>query len=65
MGGILTLLKSAKLSEYGRNCFVFQDFCFCQDFVSMEKEILKSAGGKLIALKKQPLIPSVFELINF
>jgi hypothetical protein len=31
----------------------------------MEKEILKSAGGKLIALKKQPLIPSVFELINF
>ena len=38
LGGILTLLTSAKLFEYGRNWIVCQDFGFCQDFVSMEKE---------------------------
>ena len=27
-----------KLFEYGRNWFVYQDFGFCQDLVSMEKE---------------------------
>jgi hypothetical protein len=52
------ILNSAKLFEYRRNWFVCQDFGFCQDFVSMEKEgrrarlsILRSARGKLIALK--------------
>ena len=35
---LFTLIKAAKLFEYGRNLFVSQDFGFCQDFVSMHKE---------------------------
>ena len=47
LGGILTLLKSAKLFEYGRNWFV------CQDFVSMEKE-----GQKFQSLEVREQAPS-------
>ena len=30
--------RNSLLFEYGRNWFVCQNFGFCQDFVSMEKE---------------------------
>ena len=52
---LFTLLKSAKLFESER------DWCFCQDFVSMEKEerrrrrkisILRSASASILHLKR-------------
>ena len=43
---LFTLLKSAKLFEYGRNWFVCQDFGFCQDFVSRQKEGRRKEGRK-------------------
>ena len=52
---LLTLLKSAKSFEYGRNWFVCQDIGFCQDFVSIKKDKKFRSlelRRKLIALKK-------------
>ena len=38
LGIVNDCLHFKKLFEYGRNLFVCQDFGFCQDFVSMEKD---------------------------
>ena len=50
---MFALLKPAKLFEYGKNWFVWQDFDFCQDFVSMQgRTRIYMLRSKLIALKK-------------
>jgi hypothetical protein len=54
-----SLFKLLKWFEYERDWFVCQDFGFCQDFVSMEKE------GRKISLEVREQAPSHLKISVF